>query len=498
MNQITANANLLQILERIPGCNVWVVGDLMVDEYLTGSVERISPEAPVPVVRVKGSEHRLGGAANVARQLAALGARVRLGGVVGADEAGAQLLALCGAAGIDSAAVVALPGRATTRKLRVLAPSQQLLRLDWEDSAPIATAASQTLLARLEAGPAPEAVILSDYAKGVITPATVAAIRRAVGEKVHLLADPKRRQFADYRGASVITPNLAELAAATGCALDPDNTVAIVDAARQQARAAGAEALVVTLGVRGMLVVPVHGPHVSIPAVRRSVFDVTGAGDTAIAVLALALTSGATLTEAAQLANAAAGLAVAEVGTAAVPLGSIRQALHEAPVIKVVSREELAARAERWRMEGARVVFTNGCFDLLHAGHLALLNEAARLGDVLVVGINSDASVKRMKGEDRPLVPQAERCALLAALACVDAVTVFDEDTPLETLRAVRPDVLVKGRDYRLEDVIGRELVEAGGGRVALVELVRQKSTTALVERISKPGERKTGRRSSG
>jgi D-beta-D-heptose 7-phosphate kinase/D-beta-D-heptose 1-phosphate adenosyltransferase len=167
-------------------------------------------------------------------------------------------------------------------------------------------------------------------------------------------------------------------------------------------------------------------------------------------------------------------------------------------VIKVVSREELAARAERWRMEGARVVFTNGCFDLLHAGHLALLNEAARLGDVLVVGINSDASVKRMKGEDRPLVPQAERCALLAALACVDAVTVFDEDTPLETLRAVRPDVLVKGRDYRLEDVIGRELVEAGGGRVALVELVRQKSTTALVERISKPSERKTGRRSSG
>ena len=479
-----ADAELEQTLQRMSDLTVWVVGDLMVDEYLAGNVERISPEAPVPIVRVSQSEHRPGGAANVGRQLAALGARVCLGGVVGADAAGADLLALCRDLSLDSTAVMRLDNRCTTRKLRVLGPSQQLLRLDWEDASPVPEPAALEMLARLQAGPAADVVILSDYAKGVVTPEIVAATRRAVGEQVRVFVDPKRRNFRDYRGANVITPNLSELAAAIGQHLDPDDTSAIVGAARELIAAATLEAIVVTLGARGMLVVPAGQDHIVIPAVRRAVFDVTGAGDTAIAVLALALTTGSTLATAARLAAVAAGIAVGQVGTVAVSPASIRQALREQPTMKILSAADLATRAGRWRAEGARIVFTNGCFDVLHAGHLSLLHEAARLGDVLVVAINSDASVKRLKGERRPLVPQAERAALLAALSCVDAVTIFDEDTPLDTLRKVRPQVLVKGQDYRAEDVIGREIVEQAGGRVALIPLVPEKSSSALIERI--------------
>jgi D-beta-D-heptose 7-phosphate kinase / D-beta-D-heptose 1-phosphate adenosyltransferase len=475
---------LERTLERLPGRSVWVIGDLMVDEYVAGTTERISPEAPVPVVRVNRSEYRLGGAANVARQLSALGAHVCLGGVVGTDETGERFLALCRDERLDTAAVLPVATRRTTRKLRVLATNQQLLRLDWEDPSPIAAAIGEAILDRLEAGAPADVVILSDYAKGVVTPQLVARLRRSAGDHVRLYVDPKRRNFADYRGADVITPNLAELSAAVGRNLDPNDTAAIVSAAREVIDAAGAEAVVVTLGARGMLVVPRRGDHTAIAAVERAVFDVTGAGDTAIALLALAQAAGASLTHAAQLASVAAGIAVSEVGAAAVAPTSILQALHQQPYSKIVSGAALASRAERWRDAGSRIVFTNGCFDLLHAGHLALLHEAARLGDVLVVAVNSDESIERLKGKGRPLVPQAERCALLAALSCVDAVTVFDEDTPLEILRKIRPDVLVKGQDYRVEDVVGREIVEAAGGRVVLAPLVPQRSTSALVEQI--------------
>jgi D-beta-D-heptose 7-phosphate kinase/D-beta-D-heptose 1-phosphate adenosyltransferase len=281
-----------------------------------------------------------------------------------------------------------------------------------------------------------------------------------------------------------VTPNLHELELACGLTLSADDTAGIAAAARRLMASSGLESMVVTLGNRGMLVVLPDAPEVSVPAMRHEVYDVTGAGDTAIAVLALALAASSPLLEAAQLANAAAGVAVCQVGAVAVSAASIRDALAAHPDGKLLSRHELAARAVTWRAEGKRVVFSNGCFDLLHAGHLALLSHAAKLGDVLVLAINSDASVRRLKGAERPLVPQAERAALLAALTFVDAVTIFDEDTPLAVLQTVKPHVLVKGGDYQPSEVIGRELVEGAGGRVVIVPLTPEKSTSSLVARI--------------
>ncbi len=480
-------ATLLPVLERCSGVRVWVVGDLMLDEYVAGAVERISPEAPVPVVKVRDTEYRLGGAANVARQAAILGARVSLAGAVGADPAGEQLLAMCHAAGIDTRAVIQLPDRATTRKLRVLGPSQQLLRLDWEDVTPCAAPSTVRMISRLVEEPRPDVVILSDYAKGVLTPEAIAAVLQLRGSEP-IIVDPKSRDFTRYRGATLITPNLRELEAAAHRTLDADDTESIASAARLLAQQASLQAMIVTLGDRGMLLVPADGPHVAVPAAKHEVYDVTGAGDTAIAVLAVSLAAQAPLLSAVHIANAAAGVSVGQVGAVAVDLASIRNALSTRPDGKVLERDALAARAVSWRMAGKRIVFTNGCFDLLHSGHLALLESASKHGDVLVLAINSDDSVRRLKGPERPLVPQAERAALLAALSFVDAVTVFDEDTPLETLKAVRPHVLVKGADYRPDQVVGREFVESNGGRVALVPLVPDKSTSALVERIRGTG----------
>ena len=474
---------LLALPDRFADLNIWVIGDLMLDEYVTGAVERISPEAPVPVVRAQSTEHRLGGAANVARQIAMLGARVSLAGICGEDAPGEELLRLCSAAAIDTRAVLKLSGRHTTRKLRVVSHSQQLLRLDWEDIQPCAANVTLQLLEKLDSGEPPAAIILSDYAKGVLTPETLAAMLRS-RSTIPRVVDPKHRDFARYRGATTVTPNLHELEVACGRTLPVEDTAAIAAAARSVMANAGLESMVVTLGSRGMLVVPHDAPEVAVPAMRHEVYDVTGAGDTAIAVLTLALAAQAPLIEAAQLANAAAGVSVCQVGAVAVSAASIRDALAAHPDGKLLSRQELAARAATWRSEGKRIVFSNGCFDLLHAGHLSLLSHASKLGDVLVLAINSDASVRRLKGPERPLVPQAERAALLAALTFVDAVTIFEEDTPLAVLQTIKPHVLVKGGDYQPSEVIGRELVEAAGGRVVIVPLTPEKSTSSLVARI--------------
>jgi D-beta-D-heptose 7-phosphate kinase / D-beta-D-heptose 1-phosphate adenosyltransferase len=478
---------LLALLDRFANLHVWVVGDVMLDEYVTGAVERISPEAPVPVVRARATEQRLGGAANVARQIAALGARVSLAGVVGEDAAGEALRRLCGAERIDTHSLVTVVARQTTRKLRVMGHSQQLLRLDWEDVDACSAQVTSRLLEALAARAPPDAIILSDYAKGVLTAELIAPLVRDRAS-VPIVVDPKHRDFGRYRGASTVTPNLRELEAAAGRTLEVTDTAAIAAAARALLAAAGINSMVVTLGEHGMLAVPSTEAESGIPAIQREVYDVTGAGDTAIAVLTLALAARGTLLEAAQLANAAAGVSVGLVGAVAVSAASIRDALAARPDSKVLSRQELAARAAAWRTAGKRIVLANGCFDLLHAGHLALLGHAAKLGDVLVLAINSDASVRRLKGPERPLVPQAERAALLAALKYVDAVTIFEEDTPLPVLQAVRPDVLVKGGDYRPSEVVGRELVEAAGGRVEIVPLTPEKSTSSLVARIRGSG----------
>ena len=485
IGQLALPASLVPILTRYAGLHALVVGDVMLDEYFAGTVDRISPEAPVPVVRVKDTERRLGGAANVARQITALGVSVSLAGVLGCDAAGEDLLGLCASSAIDTRAVMRLNDRSTTRKLRVLGHSQQLLRLDWEDTRPCASATITDLLNKLHDIRRPDVIVLSDYAKGVVTPALIDGVVQ-VGARfgTPVLVDPKHRDFGRYRGATTITPNLRELEVAAGVQLNADDTLAIAAAARPLIAAANLAAMVVTLGDRGMLVVPASGPQISIPAVQRAVYDVTGAGDTAIAVLAVSLAAKASFVAAAQIANAAAGIAVGQVGTVAVDNEGIRAALTDGAATKLLSRQELATRAASWRLAGKRIAFTNGCFDLLHSGHLSLLREARKLGDVLVLAINSDASIRRLKGEERPLVGQIERAALLAALDCVDAVTIFEEDTPLETIQSVAPHVLIKGADYKIEQVVGREFVEACGGRVALVQLVPDKSTTALLQRI--------------
>jgi D-beta-D-heptose 7-phosphate kinase/D-beta-D-heptose 1-phosphate adenosyltransferase len=473
------------VLDRCSGREVWVIGDIMLDEYVHGDVSRISPEAPVPVVRVGEVQHRLGGAANVARQVAVLGARAVLAGVLGRDEPGDRIVDDCESMRIDVRGLLRDGTRRTTRKLRVLGHGQQLLRLDWEDPGTCSQALLADLFRRLVEGRPPDAIILSDYGKGVLTDVLIREVVRFGKERqCPVLVDPKRRDLVAYRGASILTPNLGELALASGRSLRADDLDAIADAARPVVEAAELDSMVVTLGDRGMLLVGSTGTREHVPAVRRAVSDVTGAGDTAMAVLATTLATGATLRQAAEIANVAAGLSVAEVGAVSIDPAQISDALDNVPRGKVLARQDLARRAAGWRIAGKRIVFTNGCFDLLHTGHLALLQEAAKLGDVLVLAINSDDSVRRLKGPERPIVTATERATLLAALSCVDAVTVFEEDTPLETLRAVRPHVLVKGQDYSIDNVVGRDLVEADGGRVALVPLVADRSTTDMVTRI--------------
>ena len=483
------SSTLLPVLQGFRGARLWVVGDLMLDEYLDGAVTRISPEAPVPVVKVAGRRQRLGGAANVAHCLVALGAQVSLCGVVGRDPAGDTLIAACGRAGIDTSAVGQEPRWSTVRKVRVVAQHQQLLRMDWEDLRPVSPDDVEPLIARLEASPRPDAIVLSDYAKGFLT-APVARALVGLGQRldVPVLVDPKVDDLELFRGASVVTPNLREFASAVGGALpDPQSAefAALVERHRERA---GLGALLVTLGEGGVLVARKGVDPVAIPAAKRDVYDVTGAGDTLIAVLALGLAVGADLAVAAQIANAAAGLAVGQFGTATVTLDHLARDLSHRPLDSAVSEPELQQQLAFWRLQGKRVVFTNGCFDVLHAGHLALLRAAAALGDVLLVGLNDDASVQRLKGEGRPLTPQDERCALVAALDCVDAVSLFSEDTPLRLIELVQPAVLVKGADYALEQVVGREVVEAAGGEVVLVDLVGGRSTTRLIEKARRPG----------
>jgi D-beta-D-heptose 7-phosphate kinase / D-beta-D-heptose 1-phosphate adenosyltransferase len=476
---------LVDLLPRFAEARLWVVGDVMLDEYLEGDVQRISPEAPVPVLRVQAESARLGGAANVAHNARALGATVELCAVVGADEAGDRLVARCAEAGIGTAAVGRVAGRETTRKVRALARNQQLLRLDFESAAPVDPVLARELFARLTAGPRPDAVVISDYAKGMASAELVAAvIAHATRAGVPVLVDPKATDLAHYRGATVLKPNLAEMERAIGRRLPPGDEAALGAAAMELLRRSEARALVVTLGAAGLAVARPGAALEVLPGARREVYDVTGAGDTVLAVLALALAAGGDLVTAARIANAAGGIVVGRVGTAVVQAHELATALVPGAGEKTLSLDEAVSRRQWWRAQQRRVVFTNGCFDILHVGHLALLRHAASLGDVLLVAINSDASVRRLKGPGRPLVPEEGRARMLAALECVDAVVRFDEETPLQILAQLRPDVLVKGADYGLDQVVGRELVEGYGGRVELAPLVPDHSTSALVSKI--------------
>ena len=464
-----------------------VVGDLILDEYLWGKAERISPEAPVQVVDVSREELRLGGAGNVANNLLALGCRVAVASVVGEDDNGLLLRRLLAGNGVEVTGIVSDPGRQTSRKSRVVAAHQQIVRIDRESRHPVSPETEARLIAYLrEQAPAYQVILVSDYLKGVLTAGVLEALlalRREHG--IPVVVDPKGSDYARYRGATLLTPNRREAEVATGIRISGEEGLS--EAATRLMTLAGLEALLVTRSEEGMSLFRPGTEPLHIPTVAREVFDVTGAGDTVLAVLGLALAGGFGLAEAALLANVAAGIAVSKLGTSTVSPEEVVAEVgrgHRDSEAKLKNRDVLAALVARERERGRKVVFTNGCFDLLHAGHVKYLQKARSLGDLLVLGLNSDASVRRLKGESRPLIAEEERAHLLAALDCIDYVVIFDEETPLELIKALRPDILVKGGDYTREGVVGHEVVESYGGRVELVAFVDGKSTTGIIEKI--------------
>jgi len=473
------------------GSRVLVAGDLMLDRYLWGSVRRISPEAPVPVLRLARETDVAGGAANVARNLVGLGLRVAIGGVAGADAAGERLRTLLAADGVETTAVVEAADRPTTCKTRVVGNHQQMLRIDAEVTDPIGVEVQDRLFAAVAAElEQSRALVLSDYAKGVLGSALcvrLIAAARSLG--IPVLVDPKGADFGRYRGATLITPNRAELALATGCPVD--DLDGLLAAAVRERELLDLESLVLTLGELGMVLVGADQGVASvqrIPAVAREVFDVSGAGDTVIATFAAAMSVGLDPLDAAHLANLAAGVVVGRVGTAAVTGADLQAAIGDERALeqaaKVCGLDAALARVAEWRARGERVVFTNGCFDLLHVGHVTYLERARRYGQRLVVGLNTDRSVRELKGPDRPVIGEADRARVLAALAAVDVVILFDEPTPLQLIKALRPDVLAKGADYRPEQVVGAAEVRGWGGQLVLVDLVEDRSTSAIVGRL--------------
>jgi len=476
-------------LSDLAGQTVLCVGDLMLDEFVYGEVSRISPEAPTPVIAVKRSEVMTGGAGNVARNLVSLGTRCIFVGVVGDDDGGAELKAqLMKTPGIDAHLAIDL-GRRTTRKVRFVSEhhSAHLLRADWEPDAPINGKVEDALIDyATSAMPKTGAVVLSDYAKGALTPRVIRAVIDAankLGKPV--LVDPKGRDYSIYKGATLITPNRQELADATHRVAQSDDEVAA--AASELRVALGAKAVLVTRSEAGMTLVG-EGAAIHVPAYPVRVRDVSGAGDTVVAVLAAMLAMKADLESAMRAANAAAAVVVGKRGTATLSVAELRSrvlpAATLAPEEKIVFDWALLdEHMAEWRKMGLRVGFTNGCFDLLHPGHVKLLAGARAACDRLVVGLNGDASVTRLKGAGRPVQPVQSRAEVLAALEAVDLVVVFDEDTPEKLIARVKPTVLVKGSDYKREDVVGHAIVEALGGEVILIELVPGQSTSAMVER---------------
>jgi len=459
---------------------VLVAGDIMLDRYWQGDTSRISPEAPVPVVAIGGSDDRPGGAGNVALNIAALGGHVALAGVIGDDEAGAILTRQLQHAGVDCH-IARLRDHATITTLRVLSRHQQLLRLDFDHNISPADAATfrGSFAVLVEAA---NVVVLSDYGKGTLGQLQE-LIGRARGAGKAVLVDPKGRDFAKYRGATMLTPNLAEFEAVAGpCADEAD----LVRRAEKMRGDLLLDALLITRGSAGMTLVRKDHEPLHLAAHAREVYDVTGAGDTVIAVLAAAWAAGADVEQATALANAAAGVVVGKLGAATVSREELSEALHGHGHVgpAVVAEDEATARIRSARQRGETIVMTNGCFDLLHAGHVAYLTQARALGDRLIVAVNDDASVARLKGKGRPIVPLAQRMTVLAALQSVDWVVPFAEDTPERLICRLLPDVLVKGGDYRPEDVAGGGCVTRNGGRVVILDFIPGCSTSGIIEAI--------------
>ncbi|MEA2952646.1 MAG: D-beta-D-heptose 7-phosphate kinase / D-beta-D-heptose 1-phosphate adenosyltransferase [Alphaproteobacteria bacterium] len=481
--------NLEKELSNLGSQTVLCIGDLMLDDFVYGEVSRISPEAPAPVVAVSRSEIAIGGAGNVARNLVSLGARCIFVGVIGEDEAGRTLMSALKAEPMIEAHLVIDPSRPTTRKVRFVSEhySTHLLRADWELAKAVDAPSEKALIDyALSALPRVGAVVLSDYAKGALTPRVIRAVIDAANKlKKPVVVDPKGTDFSIYRGATLITPNRAELAVATRRAAATE--AEIVVAAAELAKLVESKAVLVTRSEHGMTLAVMGAEPVHVPAYPVKVRDVSGAGDTVVAVLAAMLAADAGFEPAMRAANAAAAVAVSKRGTATVSVAELRARI--LPAASLAAEEKilfdwsmLDERLGEWRRQGLSIGFTNGCFDLLHPGHIKLLTEARAACSRLVVGLNSDASVTRLKGEGRPVQAEYARAGVLAALEAVNLVVIFPQDTPLELIRRIRPKVLIKGGDYRLEDVVGREEVEAEGGEVMLIEPAPGYSTTRIVQ----------------
>ena len=470
-------------LARLNGSPVLVVGDLMADRYQWGEVQRISPEAPVPVVRIIREELRLGGAANVAHNLAALGCRVSICGLVGRDSTAGDLIERLTGLRIDTAGVIADESRPTTVKLRVMARHQQMLRCDWEKSHPAAPELTEQLLGQVRdrAGDF-AAIVVSDYGKGVVGETLMAGLIKA-GKKhgLPVIVDPKGIDFAKYRGVDCLTPNESE--AATVARMDIGNEDDALRAGRLLMEELGLERMCMTRGANGVLAIERGGGHQFLPARAREVYDVTGAGDTFISMMSGLIAAGEPFFQAVSLANLAAGIAVGRVGTATVTVSDMLSAADQP--FRLYTPGDIGEIADGLRAQGKRIVFTNGCFDLLHAGHIQYLRDSRGMGDTLIVGINSDDSVRRLKGPNRPVIGVDDRAHVLSALAFVDYVVVFDEDTPLEMIRRIRPAVLTKGADYTVNTVVGHELMAEWGGEVRLIPLKENRSSSGIIDRIA-------------
>ncbi|MDP3979140.1 MAG: bifunctional D-glycero-beta-D-manno-heptose-7-phosphate kinase/D-glycero-beta-D-manno-heptose 1-phosphate adenylyltransferase HldE [Pseudomonas sp.] len=466
-------------MPRFDQAPVLVVGDVMLDRYWHGGTSRISPEAPVPVVKVEQIEDRPGGAANVALNIAALGAPALLVGVTGDDEAAASLSDRLQAVGVKTH-FQRIVGQPTIVKLRVMSRHQQLLRMDFEQPFKTDASALAVEVEALLAGV--KVLVLSDYGKGALQNHQV-LIQAALAKGIAVLADPKGKDFSIYRGVSLITPNLNEFETIVGHCVDEAELVA--KGARMM-RELELGALLITRGEHGMTLLRPDHPALHLPARAREVFDVTGAGDTVISTLAASLAAGEELPQAVALANLAAGIVVGKLGTAAISAPELRRAIQREAGSErgVLSPDQLLLAIEDARAHGEKIVFTNGCFDILHAGHVAYLEQARAQGDRLVLAVNDDASVSRLKGPGRPINSVDRRMAVLAGLGAVDWVVSFSEDTPENLLREVKPDVLVKGGDYGIDQVVGADIVSAYGGEVRVLGLVANSSTTAIVEKI--------------
>lgn len=464
-----------------------VIGDLMLDRYLIGDVERISPEAPVPVVLLQQENERAGGAANVAANLSLLGIRTTMAGIIGNDAEGHSLLEMLQELGIGSA-IITSQQRPTVTKTRILGGHQQMMRLDKESRLAFTETEASALLKQISQAIArkPDVIILSDYAKGVLSEALCqAVIAQARSLDIPVLVDPKGRDYTKYHGATALTPNKKETSEA--CGIDASNSDQLLQEAAKLRDRLGLAFLAITRGEEGISLLE-KNETIHIPATAKQVFDVSGAGDTVIATLAAALVHGLSHHQAFELANIAAGIVVGKVGTVPVNRDELLAKLisqdSAEQADKICELDTLLVRVNQWKQQRKRIVFTNGCFDLLHAGHVTYLEAARKTGDKLILGLNTDRSVSALKGPSRPVIHEADRARVLAALEAVDAIILFDEDTPLKLIDAIRPDIIVKGSDYSEEQVVGGKEVKSWGGKVALIDIVPGRSTSNIIEKL--------------